>query len=172
MKNLKNKLPLETNDDALDTFHDVAAVISCLGALLDGRTDLDAMTTRDHRPVKGLSLLLMMTSDTIVGLSERLEQERVNRIGHYEYMMTDEMKSFSRLTATRHGDTLRAILKRMKADVEAPNGDKLTNDELLSDIEIDAQMERTNRENLLKMMNDELGSSDFEASHNGKIGVN
>lgn len=154
--NAKTAFPINTSDDLLEVLHDAASITSCIGALLQNTADLDAMDTDNMRPVKGLSLLLTMTAETVAGVSDDLEAQRQNRAGHFEHLMSDETKVFASLNMTAYGPMLRAIVRRMSADAKRPESDRLPTDQLLQDITTDMDIDQADRERLLEAMNNHV----------------
>ena len=131
-----NSIPVTASDDPHDTLHDISCVISTLDALLQNRTldDLDAMGTREGRPIRGLSIILENTGDLLFQTKEHLEAERrQNDLSHHLNRdgLLIEGKICSQLLQTTHRHLLMGVLDRLVEDAARPASERLPYESLI-----------------------------------------
>ena len=107
-----------TSDNPLDKLYEVSATLSCIGALLQNREDLDAMATRNMRPIEGLSDILLNASDTITNMAETMEGARRIVDTKYVYDMSDEERYIFDALKEQHDTRFQEIFSKIKYERE------------------------------------------------------
>lgn len=107
-----------TSNNPLDKLYEVSATISCIGALLQNREDLDAMATRNMRPIEGLSDILLNASDTITNMAEKMEGVRRTVDTKYVYDMSDEERYIFDELKEQHDTRFKEIFSKIKSERE------------------------------------------------------
>lgn len=136
-------IPVTKSDDPHDTLHELSCVMSALGALLQDRTmeDLDAMGTRDSRPIQGLSIILENVGDQLYETTQDMERQRRNGTFFYKHLRSKPSRTCDTLLTARGGWNflMMAAIERINQACEgSKQGDPIPYNEIFNDMDFAA----------------------------------